>query len=436
MRYAFFDKEGSQRVVGIEDLRHGILSGDIDIYAPVLKEGDTEPVAVVTLDEVFSGPVDADLLDLIPVDNERPLKRNAYTVDVKQEPKYAEPVSPSSEVEKPPKIKHQRKKSAEGKKTKRFFLIDPKQGRLGPLTPREISSLYNRGVVKDRVRVVKQGTNRKIPVRHFLAVYQRTLKSAKGETGVGNRGAVPSTKVLNEMANIETLKKNLKLNWPVTGAVIAFLLAGPIVLGLRQFSGGSSPEPFAPDYFEGGQTSSAPAINAAPEVVKNLPTEPIRRPLEITPSPPKQKVIQEKRPSRVVKPRPQRVVRRNKVAAKPKRPPPPPVVNRRPIQRPIARAVRPAPRALPKPSSPVRLASSRVGKRVSLPSMRFSSAILKQCGLKCSMTFRDSSGNGIKVVFFTAAFQSKLARRRGNATITGLVSREGGGIQLLLQAVN
>lgn len=441
------------------EVREALREGTVDPMDLVSREGSSVRIELYEVDEIFSfsnqNESSDQTSDIQPMTAERPLSRavgdNISGSDLKK-------TVESNPIRQPrKKASANSERSKRGRDPKKFFLYDRKKRKLGPLSAKEIQSIFYRGIVDQSAKVVKAGSDKKVPVATFVAVYagSRAKQYDNEKTQVGGFSepmtrtavAVPSSRVLDELAMMRrggggsSAFTNIWL--PIIGiifgiaigywAIDTYVFNQPVK---RKVTAGQAKKVSPPEKAETDLQESAEEIRQ-PEPIRNKKTVGKKENDRKTS---RREVKQAKKPStpprvsnrlpRQVRPIPPKVA--------PKRIPPRVVrprtkTNSTPI-------VRKAPtRAPPKQSAgggAVAGLRGKIGGIASASNMRFSKSALKACSIRCTLTFSDSAGGSIRVVFFKGAFEDRLLKSSGRVTISGRISGSAQNLMMILQGVN
>jgi len=345
-----------------------------------------------------------------------------------------------------------KRSSNKAKEAKKFYLIDRRKRQLGPLSAKEIQSLYFRGIVSNSVRVVKSGSGRQVPVGQFVSVYAgaraQSIQDMTGHTQLAitkPAEGLPSSQVMDELAklryavgisNFPSLASIFMVSL-VIGALgyllVSYLFLLPEspyrsawpwhkdVAAVSQPSQSEQPPPRATQQPQPSKEAKGPA-KATPKATRkaampraSMPQRaPVKRVAKTPMAPPMPKA------------RPTPMAAMVPPMAPPVMPMAPPMPPRTAV---MARA---APPPMPQvPQGPT--VAGSVGQVATFAGMSFSLASLNQCDTKCDIAFSGPAGS-LTVSFFKAAHGATLQRSGGTATITGRVVRQGNGYVMYLQS--
>lgn len=439
------------------EVREALREGTVDPLDLVSREGSSVRIELYEVDEIFSvsnqNEQSNQHSELQPMTLERPISRAAGSDISGYDLKKTVESNPVKQSRKKASASNERSKR--GRDPKKFFLYDKKKRKLGPLSAKEIQSIFYRGIVDQSAKVVKAGSDKKVPVATFVAVYagSRAKQYDNEKTQVGGFSepmtrtavAVPSSRVLDELAMMRrggggpSALTNVWL--PIIGILFG-IAVGYWVIDTYVFN-----QPLNRRITATQENKATPK-----DKVKRKPQEIVRESPQPEPN---------QTQKRAVKKEVERKPQRKEVKKAPPPKTPPKVINRPPGQvRPIApkvvpkrippRVVKPrttppivrkAPARVPPPkasgdSGSVAGLRSKVGSIASAPNMRFSKAALSACSIRCTLTFTDSVGGSIRVVFFKGAFEDKLQKSSGRVTISGRISGSAQNLMMILQGVN
>lgn len=334
---------------------------------------------------------------------------------------------------------------------KRYYLID-KSKILGPLSGLEIQSLFNRGLLNQKVKVQRIGGTRSIPVAQFISSYSEDrLKELTDEGKLNQKVSSPSSKVLNELARVANAQKIAKTRKNKTYLII--LIAG-LVLGALVFIIVDSSQPSSSSKRSEAREERENRSGSRPKLLQKSQNdreeeeeEEDRRPTrQPRPQVPVKQVTRQAPPPEIKRETPKATVkptRKATVAA----PAPTPA----PKAAPVKVATRPVPAAAPAPTpapapvappkkvekdSPIARAMSSSGRGIqTIGPLSFSMTSLESCPSKCTLTLRDASGASIKAVFFKSAYYDQLKKSSSSVFLTGNTRKESGELTIFIQDV-
>lgn len=332
----------------------------------------------------------------------------------------------------------QKKRRQSKKEPKKFFLTDKNKRVLGPLSAREIQSLFYRGILDQSVKVSKENSDKKVGVAQFVSVYSGA-KAARykseftrmelDQPASWHMDGLPRSRVMDELAKINQLKAQFESPWHMIGKAI---VAGLLFLGAATaldlyFNNGKIVRRLTkPETISIPETTSRPIVNEPEptEVIANT-TPPKVEPIIPEPKPKRKKTEQkaETRPQNLTPPPPQ-----------PRRYPAPVVQPQHSAQTNLA-ARSPVTLRGNSGGSMIAQLEGKVGQQATVGPLRFSADGLAKCSLKCNLIFTDSSGRSLTARFFKGQFAPTLLAKGSQATISGTVKKEGAMIVLLLSKV-
>lgn len=345
------------------------------------------------------------------------------------------------------------KDSAESKDAKsnqkRYYLID-KSKILGPLSGLEIQSLFNRGLLNQKVKVQRIGGTRSIPVAQFISTYSEDrLKELTDDGKLNQKVSSPSSKVLNELARVANAQKIAKTRKNKTYLI---LVAAGLLFGIFLFvvwdsssrpskrseakeardNADSNRKGKRPKLLQKSQNEdevesrdSKPAAKTVIQATRPAPRAPVAAPdpardhMKVAVKPTKKPTLTEPQPQAAPSPAP--------VKSAPKR------VVQKPAPTP---APVPAPATKKEKDGPIAraLSSNQPGIQTIGP-LSFSKAALDSCASKCTLTFKDASGATLKAIFFKSAYYDRLKKSSASVSLTGNTRNESGELTIFIQDV-
>lgn len=415
------------------EVRDALRDGTIDPMDLVSRVGSSVKIELYEVDEIFAVTNGQPITVTETHDAPIPLASGDFQNPVIAQNKRTakSPVAPK------PLIKGRSRRKRDPKK---FFLIDRKKRRLGPLSAKEIQSIFYRGIVDQSAKVVKAGTEKKVPVGTFVNVYAGAraaeFKNEGTESGFDAYSqtsvAIPSTRVLDEMKRIRDHRSGAgtftQIVLPILGILFGIALGYWAIdkyvvknenAGL--FPSSHSPSQEAPNIPAPQSRKPQQKVKSQKKSVKKSPPKKTAKKKQ-----PTRKAVQKpkkKTPARVTRPTPRKTAPRTSALT---RPTPAPRVSR---PSPVVRK----PQTKPKPKGAV--ASLRSGAVGTARGMRFSKSALASCGMRCTLVMTDSAGQSLRVVFFKGAYEDRLKNSSGRVTVTGRVSGSGNSKKMFLSNV-
>lgn len=327
----------------------------------------------------------------------------------------------------------------QGKKrrsSKMFYLRDKKQRELGPLSAKEIQSLYYRGILDRSVKVLRRPGTKGVIISRFVAEYGGA-KAADFRSNyhridlgtVANSSAgLPSSRVMEELSLIHRHRHifgTRGFSWLLLLAiVIGVTLAFGWIRLRSEYQGGHWRAPMLAWL---GMTQEEPPLSVEPP---SPTTRPLPKASEKLSKVPRKAVTKEaKVPKR---PRVKRTLPKGQ--GKPSRA----AVYRRQAAKTSVSSPKPRPQLKKKKSAGGRGVlglANQVGKVVTIGPLGFDMAQVDACEASCQVTFRDQRGLVVHGRFFKSAYEGTLKRSRGRATIRGLVAKQSEGYVIYLQSV-
>ncbi len=482
------------------EVRRALRDGRIDPFDLVSREGSQVKLELINVDEIFapqksdpaptavipaakkgeaavsdlartrtqaraSKPVaPAALADTVTDDGKTgrrpaaaPVPESAKNQESAAEASAVRPADPAAE-------KKPRRKDA-----KRYFLHDRKKRVLGPLSAREIQSLFYRGIVDQSVKVAKDPKSKPIPVAQFIAAYAGAkaahFKSFHTrldlDTTTNHSDGLPNSRVMEELAQIARYKNAFRSPALPIISTLGILLGLVLAIVAIKYDAFDAQSPFrqwissktgpAPEQQPRVEGRAAPPRNkqvpatralsqpTAPPIANNTITAPPKPP-QATASAPKKtaaKVKPKVRPttkansSRRQGSLPQGQRPRSETYVPPRRPPvnPAPTTQVRPTTTPAAADTNAT------GVSGVASLATKVGQVTTIGPLTYSPAAVAACSMKCEILFKDSRGLTVTAVFFKGAHEASLKRNGGRATIAGRVAKRGAGYIVYLESV-
>lgn len=366
------------------EIRDALRIGQIDPFDKVSRVGSKLRQPLVEVDEIFA---------VAKVD-EAQFRDSVYEADDSQSTQVtlmprvaAAGVSTqiaTPQVSRPKQTQRRPPPQSPRKNPKRYYLVDRNLRYHGPLSSSEIQALYFRGLVDGSASVAKDRNGPRIPAKQFVSASMGRKNSGYiseiTKFNIVPGEALPSTKVIEQRARALMLAQPIGHQIPVWQilAVVAALVFLAFVVGLQWSRTPSAVQ------------KDVTAVVANPSAKPSLPTP---------------ESVQEQRPLPDLSlPKKQTPTRKAKKATRPKGTPNRPanvVVPPRAIQT----------QAGPKPGTMVKFQGS------------YAVAELEACGLKCRLSFRDTSGRRYTAVFFKAQYEGVLRQKAGRAMVTGRVSQ-------------
>ena len=449
------------------EIRRALREGELDPFDLVSKEGSSEKVELVEVDEIFqeeSSQISKahEGFQSTPLPSAQwqtqtpqpPTKSNEQT-QIASEPTPEAPqndtpafskreaeeatssklslpeIDVKANIKRPSKKKDPQSKATQmpqriqqgsyslKRKDKKFLLIDDKNRNLGPLTALEVQSLYHKGLLPKNVRVQRIGTDKKVAIRQFISAYSgKRMKALADQSAIRKAGAQPSVKVLNELHHLMNSKKladKQRSKLPnIILAALGILIGVGLFFGIEQIKQqkvNQTPKINPPQLLAPSEEPKAPRVNKreitrrAPEPTKTLP--------KVNNTAPK------RTPSRVPS-----ISRRETTS----RPEPTPVIRNRIQPTPVVPRVK---EEKTEPTGPIQLAKSRAGSVINVGPLEFNSKELESCKIKCEITFKDSAGATLKAIFFKGAYYDRL-KALGNRPVTLVGSSKLEGAELLV----
>lgn len=335
---------------------------------------------------------------------------------------------------------------------KRYYLID-KSKILGPLSGLEIQSLFNRGLLNQKVKVQRIGGTRSIPVAQFISTYSEDrLKELTDDGTLNQKVSSPSSKVLNELARVANAQKIAKTRKNKTYLI---LVAAGILFGIFLFVvWDSSSRPSSSKRSEAKEERDNADGNrrgSRPKLLQKSQDEDEDDGRTNRPAP--KAAVQQSRPApKAAVPAPEPPRNRTKVAVKPTKKAPPTIAAPLPVPTPspaksapqrVVQKAAPVQAPMPSPAptkvekdGPIAraLSSNRPGIQTIGP-LSFNMGALDSCPSKCTLTFKDASGATLKAVFFKGAYYDQLKKSSGSVSLTGSTRKESGELTIFIQDI-
>jgi hypothetical protein len=312
------------------------------------------------------------------------------------------------------------------KDPKKFQIVDEAGRVLGPLSAGEIQALFFKGVLGASVRVMKVGTNSKVPVKKFVAVYTQSKGQNHVQQGAHPQMAARPPQVQRGPSYSSPHTAN-PTQWMVA-VMMAIVLAGGGWFGYELMKNHKiSFSWFAKEKRQSSAKKSKKSkkLNSSkgslprPKAYKNKYKKPKKQYFRKKPKKKNSIYKRQTKPKYVQKPTPRK-----------------------------AKLVRPstfkkayAPKRVAyKPKKSVgytgpKVSTLRAGMNVSgLGPMAFDVGAVKSCKMKCNVQMVGAGGR-VTVKFFKIHYADKLLSRGGRVWISGLVQKAGGQTTILLNDV-
>jgi hypothetical protein len=319
---------------------------------------------------------------------------------------------------------------------KKFFLIDSQKRKLGPLAPKEIESLYYRGLIDKSVFVFKANSQGKVPLHKFLEVYGKGKNSVKNlefsDKDPRVHWSYPSLRVMDEIAK-EAAQKSYAYaaTTPHWVYVLIGVLLGALIVVVPKILAPSTKTPateISPSVIENYEHSAEPEkLQAEPVQVQKKPPDEKKKTIKAKPAPAPKQPLRSKRsanPSPKARATPSRQRQTPPSASQSS-----PAMNLR----------QSSPQASPgqRASPPAQPASNYIdGQVTTIRNARYQLRDLQNCADRCELSFTDPSGQRIVAIFFKSQYLQSLAQARGQAHFTGRIRRDARGLSMILQQVS
>lgn len=452
-RWQVFRRGSYLGIMTAAEIRRALREGAVDPFDLVCREGSQLRVEILEVDEIFTAQ-EAGASDgftqigsvPMPAAAASGMPPTSYVHHIHHQQQYAPASAQQPRMHEP----YGRRKSQ-----KKFYLIDRNGRMLGPLAAGEIQSLATRGIIGGGVYVQRMGDPKKISLSSFLRDYARA--NSRARRGIDLRSSAALNAVYRGMAARRYRSSGSLFPYfmvTIVGAILGFL----VYFALHPQKGSDGRRVKHRQERRVEQRGSSPKLKRIMQQEKAKAVR-SKKPVAVV------KPTKKPAPTNVQKVTSQRTKAAEKVLKKqakakkvvsqpaPKKRTPAAVAKKAPVKRraPIApqkarAVVKVPPRSKPK-SPPRAVAPPPVrrpapvaqqlvdGQPATLPGMNYSIAELDECPIKCKLRFSKPGGPTVTAVFFKGAHLDALLAKRGNATISGHVKKQGADTQIFLESV-
>lgn len=495
-RWKVFKNGNSIGLMSAAEIRQALKDGELDPFDSVSRDGSQIKVEIVEVDEIFNeisedqdtqGEGSTQIATVphkaLPNQQSIEFEKDSTIISVPSYHYYQQPKdsAPQAEASIKPRRRSKPRQNfktkiestliIQRKKAKKFYLLDKRNNKLGPLSAGEIQSLYLRGIIEKTTSVQKIGNLKSIPIKTFLSVYSgervRELATTQTHTAValnksqqlGTPSHRPNSAVLSELSRGVLIQRENNKNLPYITMMLFGIILGMLAFLIMTLSYNDR-QPFNTYRYEKSNSKQSKKEKSKyrskkEERATTSKTRKKKKVYKPTKKTTKRYSLQQtnlknknrykrtvrsfNKYQRVRKNTPKRITNtrsahrkttRSRVVIKPttKKTQPP---KRYPSSR-IART----PVARPKVSGAgFQKLRSSVGRVITTDPVYFSKTQLNKCPLKCKLYFRYSTGQTILAVFFKGAYLDKLNRSPGMVRLKGLIKKSGSNYTIFLQGV-
>lgn len=318
---------------------------------------------------------------------------------------------------------------SDGDPNRKYFIIDEKLRAHGPYFSAELISLYDSGRIAGHYKIRKRDTSGEVTVSQYVARKRPPNKQPVPPPQQGGYNANSLPKTIRSAVAVNPLL-------PFVAFILVTVISGALVWDLW----------LKPEIEKASKATTTPIIDTP-----NLPTtlgedESIGIVSDSTLSnnsqndsstEPAPAAASGKTPTKQVTNPPANQSNRSSHQGQreDQQPPPskkPPTSKMAVITPPQPVPHNPRPKTSPPGNSIPKISflSELTGESVTVGPLQFASSSVKKCKIKCTVAMRDRFGGSIRVIFFKAAWGSKLLGKDSKVFISGIVQDRGSSIFL------